>query len=155
MFGFSVEKIEWEYGEQYGYVFYPQAFVDLQSKIDELHSWGKTHNYPFLIILHFYDTSIYLGFTVGHEYSFMEFAYDVDAEKGKGRGPFYLVNPQGNPSEIIPIYYMASQSMLDTTKMLHYDQVLAAVYFFVNHQMFPYFITFDQEEVNQMFIVSS
>ncbi len=36
MSGFFVVKMEWEFGEQYGNVLFPEDLSDVQNKIDEL-----------------------------------------------------------------------------------------------------------------------
>ncbi len=153
MSSFFVKKMEWERGEEYGDVLYPRTFSEFQAKIQDFDAWGKENNYPFLVIIHFDDLTLYLAFTVGHYYSLMEFAYDVDFESKKFQGPFYLVNPQGDVDEIVPIYYMGSYTEPDTTRMLPQERVLEAVYYFVTHKMFPSFIEFNEEEVNAKYVV--
>ena len=151
---FSVTKIVWEYGEKYGDVFYPHTLSDLQKKIKELDSWGRKNDYPFLIGIHFTDES-YLGLTVGHDLSYMEF-YSYISEKAEQRqGPYYLVNPEGDIDEFIFIYYMASHSDIETTKMIPQYESLQAVYHYVVHKAFPPFIRFDDNEVNKNFICTA
>ncbi len=147
-------KMEWEFGEQYGNVLFPEDLSDVQNKIDELDTWGQERDYPFLVQLSFTDESLYLAFTVGHDYSFIEFSYDVDKERGRWQGPFYLKNVLGDSDEIIPIYYMSSYTEIDTTKMMPRDKVLAAIYHFIQHQIFPAYIQFDDTSVNRRFVSS-
>jgi hypothetical protein len=141
---FFVRELIWE-NEKY----VPKNIHELQTKIEELDVWGQERKYPFLIEAHFTDSS-HLGFTVSHEYSLIEFGYD---ENGKRKGPYYLVNSDGEKSKIIPIYYFGSYTEPDTTKMLPLQEVLAAVYFYVEHRKFPSFIRFDDEEVNNKYVV--
>lgn len=148
MITFAVEKIIWEYGADYGHVYYPENALDLKTKIDELDAWGRERNYPFFIEMHLTDDS-HLGFTVSHEYSLLEFGYDEEYDK---KGPFYLCNPDGNTSELVPIYYFASYSEPDTTRMLPLQQVLEAVFHYVEYRTFPSFIQFDDEDVNNRFV---
>jgi hypothetical protein len=82
----------------------------------------------------------------------MEFAYKLDEHLSQLEGPFYLVNEAGNVHEIIPVYYMASYTEPDTTKMLPVEKVLDAIYYFVVHKQFPSFIKFNAEEVNHRFV---
>jgi hypothetical protein len=148
---FFVEKIIWEFGEDYGHVYHPENLLDLKEKIDELDAWGRGRDYPFFIEMHLTDHS-YLGFTVAHKYSLLEFGYNGGHSK---KGPFYLHNPDGNINELIPIYYFASYSEPDTTRMLPLEQVLEAVFHYVEHRTFPSFIQFDVDEINKKFVVSN
>jgi hypothetical protein len=141
---FFAKELIWEYKNAY----YPKNILDLKGKIEELDAWGREKNYPFLLELHLTNDS-HLGFTVSHDYSLIEFGY---SDKGKQKGPFYLVNPDGNRDEIIPIYYFGSYTEPDTTRMLPFQKVLEAVYFYVEHKKFPSFIQFDDEEVNKKFV---
>jgi hypothetical protein len=82
----------------------------------------------------------------------MEFGYNHTRETCASRGPFYLVNQEGDSDEIIPIYYLGSYTEPDTTRMLPQPKVLEAVYHFVVHNLFPTFIQFDDKEVNDKFV---
>ena len=150
MVEFFVKKMIWEYGENYGHIYFPKSLLDLKEKLGELDNWGRQKNYPFLLILYLADGSR-LGFTVSHEYSLVEFGYD---DNGKLKGPFYLVNPDGNTHETIPIYYLGSYTEPDTTRMLPLQKVLEAVYFYVEYKKFPAFIQFNDERVNKKFVDS-
>lgn len=147
---FFVEKLIWEYGEDYGHVYYPRDLPDLKKKIEELDTWGQEKDYPFLIEMRLTDHS-HVGFSVAHEYSFVEFGYRDNGEK---KGPVYLTNPDGNVDELVPIYYFASYTEPDTTKMLPLQQVLEAIYHFVKHGSFPSYIEFNDEETNKKFVQS-
>jgi hypothetical protein len=146
-----VSKLTWEYGEEYGHVYYPETLVDLQGKIAALNDWGKEKEYSFMIAALLTDGS-YLGFTVGHQYSLVEFTYICD---GNLEGPFYLSNPDGHTDEIIPVYIGASHTEPDTTRMYPLQQVLEAIYHYVEHRTFPSFIQFDSERVNKQFVISA
>lgn len=153
MMSFFVKKIEWDRGEEFGDVFTPRTFSEFQAKIQELDAWGKENVYPFLVIIHFDDPAFRLDFTVGHSYSFVVFEFDADRENKMPYRHSYLVNPQGDVNEIVPIYCWTHYTEPDTTRMLPQEQVLEAVYYFVTHKMFPSFIEFDEEEVNAKYVV--
>jgi hypothetical protein len=149
---FLVSKLEWEKGVEFGQVFYPENITELQTKIEELHQWARNRHYPFLIAITFIDESLYLGFTIGHQYSLIEFICDIDRTKKTWNGPFYLKNSEGKSNEIIPISYRGTYTESDTTKMLPQAQVLDAVYTFIQQGVFPVFIQLDDDDINHRFI---
>ena len=63
---FFVDRIEWEYGKQDGYVFYPQNKEEFDDKLRELDESGLQNGYPFYVEIFFVDES-YTGIMVGHE----------------------------------------------------------------------------------------
>ncbi len=145
---FFVSKLTWEYGEEYGHVYYPTNMVDLRKKISELNEWGLKKGYPFFIMMQLTDGS-FLGFTVAHEYSFVEFNFN---NAGNLEGPYHLLNTNGNVDEIVPVYYGASHTEPDTTKMLPIKQVLEAIYHYVQYRIFPSKIQFSSEVANKKFV---
>lgn len=149
---YKVKYIEWEYGSDYGNVFYPLD-GNIRDKVIELDSIGCSKGYSFLISVIFEDERLYVAFTVGHEkYSFLEFMYNVDRESGRGIGPFYLINDMGDPDEIIPIYYMSSYTEVDTAQMLPKEHVFDAVFQFCDKGFFSGLIKFNDDCVNKRFV---
>lgn len=152
--GCSVRKIEWEFGEKYGHVFFPSSIIDLKEKIAELDSWGVKNDYSFLIVVYFADKTLHLAFTVGNEQSYLEFMYDVDRSTNRGKGPYYLYN-SSNKKGVTPIYYMASHAEVSLEKTMPKQDVLNAVYYFILHCSFPPYIVLDDSEANEKFVDSN
>ncbi|KAB8140645.1 hypothetical protein F8S13_23120 [Chloroflexia bacterium SDU3-3] len=149
---YKVKYIEWEYGKDYGNVFYPLD-GNIRDKVLELDEYGLLKEYSFLISVIFENESLYVAFTVGHEkYSFLEFMYGIDRESSRGLGPFYVVNDMGDPDEIIPIYYMSSYTEVDTAQMLPKECIFDAVFQFCDKGNFPGRIRFNDDCVNMRFV---
>lgn len=150
---FIIEKLDWEYGEKYGHVFYPKNEKELLDKIDELDQLSTQKDYPHLIRAHFRNGNYRIGFTVGHEWSFLEFVYlKHNNEFHSSMGHFYLENQEGCRDEIIPVYLMSSYTEPDTTKMLPKKKVIDAFLFFVKNEKFPPFIKLDENKANETFV---
>ena len=100
---FVVEKMIWEYGEEYNHVYYPTSMADLKVKVNELADNGKSKDYSHLIQAYLRDGSI-RGFTVGHDLCWIEFGY---SENQVLKGPYYLLNSQAAWNETFEFFYFA------------------------------------------------
>ena len=140
---YYVKKIEWEYGEQYGHVFYPRDLEDVQSNLSLLEDLAVARAYPFYVEIFFEDDS-YLGLIVGHALSCFTFGVFVsdDHKSPQCRTQFDRHYDEQKEAEnyFIEYSFKGDQGEKQAAEMLPKEQAYAALYYYIEKKKFPSYI---------------
>lgn len=153
---FFVDRLEWEYGKQYGHVFYPENKEEFDDKLRELDEAGFQQAYPFYVEIFFADDS-YAGIMVGHELSCFYFGISVsdgiDRENIQRRyTAHYDSRKQDDNASYIEYSFKGSHGEILPAAMLPQEQIFKAVDQYIETQRFPPYILFSGEEFVENYI---
>jgi hypothetical protein len=152
---FFVEKMEWEYGEKYGHVFYPKNLEEFQNKLDELDKKSLHNGKPFYVeILCINSTE--MGVILGHNSSVLHFGEILSKDENPGerdsRLDFHLVD--SNNFFYIEYSYRGAWSEAESKQLLPKSDVLKAVYQYIETQKLPSYIKFTRQDFNDKYVQS-
>jgi hypothetical protein len=152
---YFVKKIIWEYGESYGHASYPRNQEDFRAQLNELEARASLNNYPFYVDLTFKDDS-YIGFIVGHKLSCFNFGIFVsdDAQDVNCRTQFDThYDPQvANPEILLEYSFKGDYGERSMTELLPREQVIDAIYQYLETQKLPSYIRFTKQTMIDNYI---
>jgi hypothetical protein len=135
---FFVTKMEWEYGEKYGHVFYPHNMQEFKNKLEELDQKAISDKYPFYVDVYCANDTI-IGITVGHQQSvFRLFELLEKGKQDKYVLDWHFVDSQSG--FYIEHYYRGVLSEIESQQLLPKINALKALFYYVEIQKLPSYI---------------
>lgn len=153
---FFVDRLEWEYGKQYGHVFYPKSKQEFDAKLRELDEAGFQQAYPFYVEIFFADDS-YAGIMVGHELSCFNFAIyvsdGIDRENTRLRyDAHYDSQKEDDNASYIEYSFKGSHGEILPAAMLPQEQIFKAIDQYIETQRLPSYILLGRKEFVENYI---
>ena len=151
----AVQKIVWEYGEQYGHVFYPKNKEEFDDKLRELDASGMQQGYPFFVEIFFVDDS-HIGMMVGHELSCFYFGIFVSEEEmtsgSRTRYDAHYDSRKDGNTIYLEYSFKGDHGEKTLAELLPKEQIFKAVDQYIETQRLPSYILFGREEFVKNYI---
>lgn len=153
---FFVDRLEWEYGKQYGHVFYPKNKQEFDDKLRELDEAGFQQAYPFFVEIFFVDDS-HIGMMVGHELSCFYFGIFVSEEEmiSGSRTRYdahYDSRKEDDNTSYIEYSFKGSHGEILPAAMLPKEQIFKAIDQYIETQRLPSYILLGRKEFVENYI---
>ncbi|WP_110514337.1 hypothetical protein [Herpetosiphon llansteffanensis] len=152
---YFVKKIEWEYGESYGDVFYPRNQAEFQAQLQALELQALQKNYPFYVELAFED-ACYIGFIVGHALSCFNFgiftADDHQAVNCRTQFDSHYDPQVDHPEIMIEYSFKADHGETSMPELLPREQILQAIDQYIETQKLPAYIRLSKQSIIDRYI---
>lgn len=150
-----VKKIEWEYREKYGHVFYPKSLEEFRNKLDELDRQAMEKGFPFYVDLYFANNR-QIGIIVGHQLSVFYFFERLE-EGTKDNAHSFILDwhfVETNEGADLEYSYGGSWSEAESKKLLSKLDVLKAINQYIETQKLPSYIRFTRQDFNDKYVQS-
>ncbi|HEY1015508.1 MAG TPA: hypothetical protein VGE07_22560, partial [Herpetosiphonaceae bacterium] len=153
---YRIEKIQWEYGEEYGHVAYPRNIDDVRDTIVRLECLASEKGYPFYIEIYFRD-GYYVGLIVGHELSSFWFAAPAqDSLETLQHSQLDLhFDGQKHSDEWLEYSFMADHGETPLANTLPKYQAFEAFWQFLQTNTLPSWIKLTRSEFVDRYVVDT